>query len=277
MIKKLALILSLLSALIFGLIFVRSIGFIWVPIVAFIGTYVLFLGIFILILWIMTWFIKKDKSYEEGPKIYQFFFDLAIEAICDYSLIKLTVLNKDSLPKEPYMMVFNHKSNYDPILQLKVVPKGKLVHISKHGNFTIPICGPFMHRLGFMEIDRENPRNAARTIVKAISYIKKGKHSVGISPEGTRNHGEGLLPFRAGAFKIALKAECPIVVCTFKGCEDVMKNLPFKKTRVTMNLVKVLPFEEIKDKNTFEIAEEVRSIMVEDLGIVDTNKHIAED
>ena len=277
MIKKLALILSLLSALIFGLIFVRSIGMIWIPIVAFIGTYLAFILLFVLILWIMSLFVSKKKNYEEGPKIYQFFFDLAIEAICDYSLIKLTVNNKEILPDEPYMIVFNHKSNYDPILQLKLVPKGKLVHISKHGNFTIPICGPFMHRLGFMEIDRENPRNAAKTIVQAINYIKSGKHSVGISPEGTRNHGEGLLPFKAGAFKIALKAKCPIVVVTFKGCEDVHKNAPFKHTHVTMNFVKVLPYEEIKDKNTFQIAEEVRSLMVNDLGIVDNNKHIAED
>ena len=81
----------------------------------------------------------------------------------------------------------------------------------------IPAVGQFLHKAGFMGIDRENDRAALRTILAAAEYIKQDIASVGAYPEGTRNRGEGLLPFRDGVFKIAQKAHAPIVVAAIKG------------------------------------------------------------
>ena len=165
------------------------------------------------------------------------------------------------------MLVYNHKSNFDPIIQTYVLKKTNLVHISKPSNFKIPIAGPFIKRCGFLSIDRENSKNALKTIIKAINYISDDIYSVGVSPEGTRNKNDGydLLPFRNGCFKIALKAKCPIVVCTMKNAQFIHSNFPIKKTTVIMEIVDVLSYEDIKDMDTQEISNIVRSKMEENL------------
>jgi 1-acyl-sn-glycerol-3-phosphate acyltransferase len=121
-----------------------------------------------------------------------------------------------------------------------------------------------------LSIDRDNNRNALKTIIKAIKYIETDKFSVGLCPEGTRNKGEGLLPFKSGCFKIALKAKCPLVICTMKNTDKVFKNFLFRKTVIDMTIVDVLDYEEFKDLNTHELALLARRKMVENLELNET-------
>ena len=73
--------------------------------------------------------------------------------------------------------------------------------------------------------------------------------------------------FRNGMFKIAQKANVPIVVCTLKGTTDLFRNiLRLKSTHVEMHLLDVIPAEKLKGKTTVEIGEKVHAMMLADLG-----------
>ncbi len=133
-----------------------------------------------------------------------------MEFITDLARVNLKTTGLDLIPKnQKFLLVYNHTSKFDPIIQSFVLRKEDLIHVSKPENFKIPIAGNVIYRDCFIAINRENNREAIKTINKAITFIKDNKFCVGISPEGTRNKGDvtKLLPFRNGCFHIALKAK----------------------------------------------------------------------
>ncbi|MBQ1838945.1 MAG: 1-acyl-sn-glycerol-3-phosphate acyltransferase, partial [Ruminococcus sp.] len=102
-------------------------------------------------------------------------------------------------------------------------------------------------------------------IQRAISLIKNDVASVAVYPEGTRNYGEGLLPFHAAVLKIAQKAEVPIVVMTVQGTYEIQKNYPWKRSEVKMDILDVLPPEEIKGVKTNVLADKIAEMMLNNL------------
>lgn len=163
-----------------------------------------------------------------------------------------------------FLLVSNHRSNYDPIVTWHVFRNYDLAFVSKPENFKIPMFGRIIRKCCFLPIDRENPRNAILTINKAAELIKADAVSVGIYPEGTRSREENMLPFHNGVFKIAPKAEVPIVVITVTGTDRISKRL-FRGADVQVNILDVIPAEKVKAMKTAEIGELVRLMMNHDL------------
>ena len=97
--------------------------------------------------------------------------------------------------------------------------------------------------------------------------MKEDEVSIGAFPEGGIKIKDKLSPFRSGMFKIAQKAEVPIVVCTLKGTSDLFHNIKhLKRTHVRLSLVDVIPAEALKGRTTVDIAEQVHTMMLADLG-----------
>ena len=117
-----------------------------------------------------------------------------------------------------------------------------------------------------MGIDRENPRKAVETINQASKLLINDEVSVGVYPEGKRNYEEGLLPFHNMVFKIALKANVPIVVITVKGADKIHKNYPLHHSDVIIDVVEVIPAEKVKTMKTSEIGDCVAELMSKNLG-----------
>lgn len=116
-----------------------------------------------------------------------------------------------------------------------------------------------------MSIDRENPRNAMKTIERATELLKKDEVSIAVYPEGTRSKDCTLLPFHSGVFKVAQKANVPVVVTTIQGTEQVKNNYPWKSTTVRINVVKVIDADYVKATKTSILSDEVRELMEKDL------------
>ena len=134
-------------------------------------------------------------------------------------------------------------------------------------NQKMPVIGKFMYQTSCQVLDRDDDRQALRVILKCIQMIKDDQVSVAVFPEGTRSKSGKLLPFRYGAFKIAQKANVPIVVCTINGTNKLFHNLKrLKKTDIDLHLVDVIQPEELKGKTTAEIGEWVYEMMISDLG-----------
>jgi 1-acyl-sn-glycerol-3-phosphate acyltransferase len=139
--------------------------------------------------------------------------------------------------------------------------------ISKKENKYMPIISQIMHKLMCPLIDRENDREALKTILRCIDMLKQDKVSIGVFPEGYVSLDGRLRHFRGGVFKIAQKTGVPIVVCTIRNTKKAMRDLfAMRKTWIEMHLVDVVDAEEVKATATIDMAERVYEIMIRDLG-----------
>ncbi|MBQ7224147.1 MAG: 1-acyl-sn-glycerol-3-phosphate acyltransferase [Clostridia bacterium] len=173
----------------------------------------------------------------------------------------------EKLPKDGrFVFVGNHISNYDPIITWYALRKYDLAFISKESNFNIPIFGRIIRKCCFMSIDRTNPKNAVKTITRASGLIKADEVSMAVYPEGTRNKTQDvLLPFHNVVFKIAQKPQVPIVVASTYGTNKIAGRTPFRRTHVYLDILNVLPAEEVLQSRTAEIGSTVTRIITENL------------
>ena len=86
-----------------------------------------------------------------------------------------------------------------------------------------------------------------------------------IYPEGTRSKSDQLLPFHAGSFKIAQKANVPLVISSIRGSERIGKNVLRRPTDVYLDILEVIPAEKVKSMSTRELAEYSSRIIAENL------------
>ena len=270
MIKKIDLVLALTLSLLLSFLVIKidkAYEF-YIPILLFIGFYFALIILWFVFIFIFSLFINTKKEYDKQNFIVDKIITLTMELLLNLSHTKIIKSNTELVPKdERFMFVYNHTSNFDPIVINYCFKKLKIIHISKPENFKIPIAGPFVYRNCYMSIDRENDRNALKTIVKAIKYIKEDKFSIGIAPEGTRNKGnvKELLPFRDGCFQVATKSNCKIVVCCLTNLEKIHKNFPFKRTKVKLSILKVIDSSEYANLHTSDISKIVKELIQKEI------------
>ncbi len=115
----------------------------------------------------------------------------------------------------------NHESNVDPpILFDAIHPRMHILY--KHEIDQIPILARAFRLGGFIPIDRRNREASARSIEAGAASIRAG-NSFLIFPEGTRSKTGELLPFKKGGFRMAIKAQAPIVPVAIQGGRDAMR------------------------------------------------------
>lgn len=113
----------------------------------------------------------------------------------------------------PAVYIANHQNSYDLFTISGAVPPNT-VSVGKKSLKWIPFFGQMYWLTGNILIDRKNTSKAMNTIALTADKIREKELSVWLFPEGTRSNGRGLLPFKTGAFRTALKAKVPIVpVC----------------------------------------------------------------
>ncbi len=185
--------------------------------------------------------------------------------------IRVTVEGKEKLPREPVVLVSNHRSDFDPMAGMVAFSGRRLSYISKESNFHIPIAGPFVRRCWFLAIDRENPRNAVKTIEKAARLIREEGLDIGIYPEGTRTRKGGPRRFKEGAFMMAKWANAPIVLMTTEGTERIAGRTPLHASHVRLRIVEVISCEEVAATPVGELTARAEKTMREALNPPEEN------
>ena len=207
-------------------------------------------------------FIRLDKPQEKPSKFWQWHLREVANTLCFYGRMKVEVSGREKIPSDSrYLMVCNHRSFFDPITTAHALRDEELVYVSKPGNYRIPIAGKVMHKCGCLSLDRENNREALKTVKQATEYINKDYASVVIYPEGTRSKGEKLKPFHAGSFKIAQKAGVPVVCVAVRNTEKVQHNFPFKSTNIYIDILEVIDADFVKNHSTKETAALAQGII----------------
>ena len=219
------------------------------------------LAVLFIFVGICSLFADRNKVYDKESGFFRFLLTYSTAIARVLIRVKLDIKGMDMIPEGRFLLVSNHRSKFDPILTWLVFKKQHIAFISKYSNFKVPIFGRVIRRCCFMGIDRENPREALKTINQAVKLLKNDEVSVGVYPEGTRNDGEGLLPFHNAVFKIAVKAGVPIVIMTVKGADDIRHNYPTRRSVVRIEICDVIPADKVVKMKTNEIGEYTADVM----------------
>ena len=220
--------------------------------------------LYVLFLAVCSLLVNPKKEYKKDSRFYRFLLNSATICVLKLLRIKVHTAGLEKVPDDVMpLFVGNHRSNYDPIIQWYVLRKWRPSFISKASNFKIPIFGRIIRKCCFMAIDRESPRKAMTTINKSARLLKQGEVSIGVYPEGTRSKNGELLPFHNGVFMIAQKANAPIVVMSIRGTERIHKNIPFRRSDIYLDIVDVIPADDVKAMKTDVIGTRVRNVLSE--------------
>lgn len=243
-------------------------SWLWTLPLSFVGLFVLLLALAVGFLWLVCELGHSDKPQENDSRFYRTLANLYAEAIIQLFPVRITTRGLEKTPKDGrFLLVCNHLHEADPVILLHYFRKSQLAFISKRENNDMFIVGKIMPKLMCQLVNRENDREALKTIVKCIQLLKKDKVSVAVFPEGYIREDRKFHQFRPGVFKIAQKANVPIVVCTVRDTYKIIPNfLKGKSTDVELHLLEVIPTEELQGKTTVEIADRIHAMMAEDLG-----------
>lgn len=230
-----------------------------------IGTLVIFIGLVLLhfiALIVISIFIDKNKPPKTAKSFYRYFMLSCLSLLFGLYRVRVKTSGTDKLPDTPFLLVGNHQSVFDPMIEMLVLRKHNLAFVSKKENIAIPFGGKFMIAGGCISLDRENNRSAAGAISSAADSINSGRFSMGIYPEGKTNKNPNevrLLPFHSGSFRIASKSGAPIVIAIIGNSRGLEKRFFRPVNIVTLDIVDVIPPEVYKGMKTQEISELVKN------------------
>lgn len=120
---------------------------------------------------------------------------------------------------QAYVVVANHQSFLD-IFLLSNLPH-EMKWVAKRSLFKIPWIGWAFTLVGDIPVERGDPQSAVAVMAKAKGYLTHGM-SVMMFPEGTRSRDGKMLPFKAGAFKLAVDAGVPVLPIAVSGSSQGM-------------------------------------------------------
>ena len=176
------------------------------------------------------------------------------------------VYGVENVPEGPAVICANHAHFSDPFYIIHAIPRRhKIWVMSKDEVRHWPVVGPLLAWSEFIIFVKRGKADigAVKSALKAL----KGGEKLLIFPEGTRSKDGKVHAFRNGAFKIAQKANVPIVVCTINGTSDLFHNLKkLKTTHIHLHLVDVIQPEEYKGMSTVALSDMVYEKMIADLG-----------
>ena len=186
--------------------------------------------------------------------------------------IKVHATGLEKVPMDqPILLVSNHLNEADPAIIYYSLPHAHLSFIGKKEVKELyPFVYKVMHKLNGLSIDRENDREAVKTIIGAANLIKEQRSSVAVFPEGYVSLSGELQPIRNGALKIATKSQAKIVVCTIWGTKDFGKNLFKRKMDIYFDVLDVIDTSD--NTHTSELGDQIHSIMLENLNKVKANE-----
>lgn len=135
------------------------------------------------------------------------------------------------------VIVANHQSNYDLFVLGGAVPS-RTVSLGKKSLKWIPLFGQLYWLAGNVLIDRGNARRAKQAMLATTEALRDRQVSIWVFPEGTRNASAELLPFKKGAFQMAIAAGAPIIpVCVSRYA----KALDLNRLESVMVKIRALP------------------------------------
>lgn len=163
-------------------------------------------------------------------------------------------------PRRPYVAVANHESFAD-IFLISHLP-WEMKWLSKDAIFRIPVMGWMMRMAGDIRVVRHDRHSRADAMDQIRDRLDK-RVSVMILPEGTRSPTDELLPFKDGAFRIAIERQLPILPIAVAGTREAMArhSLRFNPARAIARVLEPVPTEGLTLDDIPAVRDHVRSLI----------------
>ncbi len=174
---------------------------------------------------------------------------------------RVTVEGADRIdPSGSYVFTGNHTSNLDiPVIMGRLPVSNRF--LAKKELFKVPVLGGAMHAIHMVETDRRVGPAAHRAINDQVATVIAAGLSLMIFPEGTRSEDGDLLPFKKGAFRIAVDNAMPVVPVTIVGAFEAWR--PHAKLifggRVTLIIHDPIPTEGLTAADLNDLRDRARN------------------
>lgn len=246
-----------------------GLAWLWILPVGWLGAFFGILVLAFLLVLVMSAVVDLEKEEVKDNRFYRWMLYMIADAAHTVLQVRVHAEGLEKIPADGrVMLVCNHLDNVDPVIIMHQVKKKQtLAFIAKREVASMFVVGKFMHKILCQRVNRENDREALKTILKCIDIIKKDKASIAVFPEGGIKGGNVLHPFRHGVFKIALRTQVPVVVCTLWGTQDIIHNgLRLKPTDVQFHVLDVVQPDVYQGMTAVELGHLVHGMMAKDLG-----------
>lgn len=183
--------------------------------------------------------------------------------------IRIRVIQERPLPEDQnYVFMCNHQSQLDiPVLE-EVLRSYRVRFLAKKSLFDIPFFGWGIKALGYVPVDREDPKEGLKSVLVCVERLKEG-FSLIIFPEGTRSSTGELLPFKIGGFLIPIKAGIDICPVAIWGTRDILPKgklwFNLKKPTVSVYIGTPIRVKEFSLRDKVYLANLVRKAIEEGL------------
>lgn len=168
----------------------------------------------------------------------------------------------------PAVFIGNHQTELDVLMLGSIFPKYCSV-TAKKSLKNWPFLGWFMTLSGTVFIDRKNSKDAREAMRGAAQEIKMRKQSVYMFPEGTRSYAKDpiLLPFKKGAFHLAVEAGVPIVPVVVANYSHVLylKSFIFNAGKIPCKVLDPIPTTDLTTADVDELTRSTRELMLREL------------
>lgn len=182
---------------------------------------------------------------------------------------RVRVKGKENLdPQVNYVFASNHRSYLDTATLFAYTGR-RIGLVAKRELMKVPIFGVGMGFVNIIAIDRSNPERAMQSMKKARAVLDDD-YSFGVFAEGTRGMPGELLPFKKGAFHLALQTEAPIVPVAIKQTDWMMgkhTGVAFPGT-IEMTLLPPVETKGLTAEDLPELMRKVRGAIAAELGDV---------
>lgn len=228
------------------------------------------IGIFLLFYWLLSLpmfligFILGKIDPKKKPCFSQPFVAWGFRVILWISGVKVTVKGRENiLQDQSALYVFNHRSYFDILVGYVTAPVPS-AYVSKKEIEKVPLVSRWMKYMNCLFLDRSDMKQGMKTILTGIELLKDGT-SIYIAPEGTRNKGEGLLPFHEASFKLADKSKRPIVPVALNNTDEAFeKHFPWvHSTHIIIEYCEPIYMDQMERAEKKHVGEAVREILLE--------------
>jgi len=218
------------------------------------------------LLCLIGYFIIVFEHFRKPEGLFRRLFPL-YQLLCRVWLrlmgIRLVVEGAENIDKHrSYVIVGNHSSTLDMFVCTKGIP----IYFKGLGKLELdsyPVIG-LLFKVGVILIDRSNPESRTRGVELCKKELAAG-NSIFIMPEGTRNRTrEPLLPFKSGAFRMAIDTLTPIlpfVVLHARSIYPMWEPFLLRPGRIVMRFLPPVPVEGLTEDDVPQLLEQVRTQM----------------
>jgi len=162
-------------------------------------------------------------------------------------------------PKQATVIISNHQSSEDLFFCMRMVRRGT-VSLVKWEMIYIPFIGAIFFLAGNIMVKREHKDKAKLALEKSAKKMIDKNLNLLIFPEGTRNWGKPL-PFKLGAFKLAIEAQAPIQPVAFAWHSKTLNYNKLKSGTLKMSCLEPISTEGLTQDDAPELAKKCQLLI----------------